>query len=41
MENLNASVASLKFLAGFFQQEAFNIQFVWNAFAKVMTDRNA
>jgi len=41
MEDLNTSLASLKFLAGFFHQEAFNIQFVWNAFAKIMTDANA
>lgn len=40
MEDLNASVASLTFLAQFFRQEAYNIQYVWNAFAKVMTDAN-
>ena len=40
-KGLDASVASLTFLAAFFQQEAYNIQYVWNAFAKVMTDANA
>ena len=41
MQDVNASVATLKFLAGFFQQEAFNIQYIWDAFAKLMTDPNA
>lgn len=41
MEDDNASVASLKFLAGFFQEETYNIQYIWEAFAKVMTDPSA
>ena len=41
MEDDNASVASLRFLAGFFQEEAFNIEYIWEAFAKVMTDPSA
>ena len=41
MEDSNASVASLKFLADFFQEEAYNIQYIWDAFAKLMTDPNA
>ena len=41
MEDVNASVASLTFLAKFFRQETFNIQYVWEAFAKLMTEANA
>ena len=41
MNDLNASVASLRFVAGFFKEETFNIQHIWNAFAKIMTDANA
>lgn len=41
MEDLNASVASLKFLAGFFKDEVFNIQYIWDAFAKIMTNPDA
>ena len=41
MEDVNASVASLTFLAGFFRQETLNIQYVWEGFAKLMTQANA
>ena len=41
MEDHNASVASLKVLAGFFKDEAFNIQYIWDAFAKIMTNPDA
>lgn len=41
MNDPNASVASLTFLARFFREEIFNIQYVWETFAKIMTDANA
>ena len=37
----NASLESLGFLAGFFQQETFNVQHVWTAFGRVLTESNA
>src|SRR5687768_9558802 len=41
MEDPNTSVASLKFLAGFFREETYNIQYIWDKFAEIMTDPNA
>ncbi|HEX7335184.1 MAG TPA: hypothetical protein VF290_27030 [Pyrinomonadaceae bacterium] len=41
MEDPNVSVASLKFLAGFFREETYNIQYIWGKFAEIMTDPEA
>lgn len=39
--NPQAAAESLTFLARFFRDELFNVQYIWEAFAKVMVEANA